>query len=86
MLLLMKQLLIEIDSELAQQLEQVAPARSRRRSEFIRAAIRKALWELREADTAKAYALQPDTADDAYVDPRAWEPAPKSARKRKRRQ
>ena len=42
----MKQLLIEIDEDMATQLERVAPARSRRRSEFIRAAIRRALWEL----------------------------------------
>ena len=69
----MKQLLIEIEDELAEQLEQAAPSRSRRRSEFIRMAIRKALWELEESETAEAYARQPDREEDSYVDPTVWE-------------
>jgi predicted transcriptional regulator len=68
----MKQILVEIEPEVAERLEQIAPGRSRRRSEFIRMAIRKALWELEEAATAQAYRRVPD-ADDAYVDPEAWE-------------
>ena len=36
-------MLVEVDDELARRLERVAPARSRRRSEFIRRAILKAL-------------------------------------------
>jgi Arc/MetJ family transcription regulator len=69
----MKQLLIEVDEDLVQRLDRVAPARSRRRSEFVRAAIRKALWELEETLTARAYAAQPDSASDAYLDALAWE-------------
>ena len=76
----MKQLLIEIDEELSGRLEEVAPSRSRRRSEFIRMAIRKAIWELEELATREAYALQPDSAADAYVDPSAWEPAARAAK------
>ena len=68
----MKQLLIELDDETAEKLEQVAPARSRRRSQFIRTAIRRALWELEEHATAKAYQSQPD-GEDAYVDARVWD-------------
>jgi predicted transcriptional regulator len=64
--------LIEIDEDMAAQLERVAPTRSRRRSEFIRAAIRRALWELEERATAQAYARQPDSAEEAYVDAAAW--------------
>lgn len=56
----MKQLIIEIEPEIAEALERVAPARSRRRSEFIRRAIRKALWELEEQATAEAYRRIPD--------------------------
>ena len=37
---LMKQILIEIDPDVAERLEQIAPGRSRRRSKFIRMAIR----------------------------------------------
>lgn len=84
----MKQLLIELDEETAASLEKVAPGRSRRRSEFIRMAIRKALWELEERLTAEAYARKPDSSSDAYLDPRVWEPISKSRNKleKKRRQ
>lgn len=68
----MKSLLIEVDDALAGRLEQVAPARSRRRSEFVRAAILKALWEAEEQATAEAYARQPDSPD-AGLDPAVWE-------------
>jgi predicted transcriptional regulator len=81
----MKQLLIEVDDELAAELEKVAPGRSRRRSEFIRYAIRQALWDLEEKRTAEAYKQQPDTEDDVYLDPRVWETPPKrrAARRKK---
>ena len=68
----MKQFLVEVDDELARRLERVAPARSRRRSEFIRRAILKALWEAEERTTAEAYARQPDSAA-APVDPAVWD-------------
>lgn len=80
----MKQVLIELDDETASRLEVVAPARSRRRSEFIRAAIGKALGEAEEQRTREAYARQPDTIDDAYVDPRVWE-SPVTYRKKRTR-
>ena len=73
----MKQLLIEIDEDMAKQLERVAPSRSRRRSEFIRNAIRQALWNLEERATAKAYARQPDSAE-AYLDAAVWQAGPRS--------
>ena len=85
MLLYMKQLLIELEPEVAERLEAVAPGKSRRRSEFIRMAIRRALWELEERATAEAYARQPDAAVDVYLDPRVWEPRPARSRKRKTR-
>jgi predicted transcriptional regulator len=68
----MKSLLIEVDDELAGRLERVAPARSRRRSEFVRTAILKALWEAEERATAEAYARQPDSLDSIF-DPAVWE-------------
>jgi predicted transcriptional regulator len=73
----MKQFLIEIDEEMARQLERVAPSRSRRRSEFIRNAIRQALWDLEERATAQAYARQPDSGE-AYLDAAVWEAGPRS--------
>ena len=68
----MRTLRIRVGDEVAEQFERVAPSRTRRRTEFVRMAIRKALWELDEERTAEAYARQPDT--DAYVDPDVWEP------------
>lgn len=78
----MKQLLIELDDDVAARLEQVAPARSRRRSEFIRQAIRRALWDLEEHATAEAYRRVPDSVS-AYVDAEAWD-APAKPRSRNR--
>ena len=81
----MTQLSIELEPEVAERPEAVAPGKSRRRSEFIRMAIRKALWELEEQATAEAYARQPDAAADVYLDPRVWERRPTGARKKKAR-
>jgi predicted transcriptional regulator len=80
----MKSMLIELDDEVAAKLEQVAPGRTRQRSEFIRRAIRRALWDLDEQATADAYKRQPD-AGPAYVDRAAWEPRAGRARRRARR-
>lgn len=52
---------------------QLGLVRHRRRSEFIRAAIRQALWQHQERATAAAYAREPDT-DAAYFDAREWSP------------
>ena len=77
----MKQLLIELDDETVAKLERVAPARSRRRSQFIRSAVSRALWEIEERATAEAYRRQPDSAADAYVDARVWERDPAGRRR-----
>ncbi len=81
----MKQLLVEVDEETFKKLEQIAPARSRRRSAFIRTAIRKAIAEEQERVTAEAYRRIPDSTDDAWLDPRVWEPKPPAYRGRRRR-
>jgi predicted DNA-binding protein len=81
----MKQILIEIDDELIEKLEKVAPSRSRRRSEFVRNAIRQAIWDLQERETAEAYRQQPDSNHDAYLDSSVWEPPPKRRVRRQRK-
>jgi metal-responsive CopG/Arc/MetJ family transcriptional regulator len=78
----MKQVLVELEDDVAAKLEKVAPARSRGRSEFIRRAIRRALWDLEEKETAEAYRRRPDSSGDAYLDPAVWETRPKKERKR----
>jgi predicted transcriptional regulator len=69
----MKQLLVEIDDQTAIALERVAPARSRMRSEFIRRAIRRALWDEEERATREAYLEQPDP-EVVADEPATWEP------------
>ena len=81
----MKQILIEVDDDTLARLERVAPARARRRSEFIRAALSRALWEIEEKATAEAYRRQPDSAADAHLDPRVWEPRKPTGRRKARR-
>ena len=69
----MGKLLVEVEDEVLEKLERVAPDRQGRRSEFVSLALRKAFWELEEQKTAKAYADQPDSAEEAYFDPEVWE-------------
>ena len=81
----MKTLIVELDDEVAAKLERVAPGRARQRSEFIRNAVRKALWEIEEQATAEAYRRQPDSGEDAYLNADVWEAHPKTRRTRARR-
>ena len=80
-LVYMKQVLVEIDDQTAAELERVAPARSRQRSEFIRRALRRALWDEEERRTREAYLEKPDERE-TYVEPAVWDA---SARKKKSR-
>jgi metal-responsive CopG/Arc/MetJ family transcriptional regulator len=63
----MKSLLVQLDEPTFRALNRVAPAAQRRRAEFVRTAIRKAIREAEEAHTRKTYLEKPDTeivADD----------------------
>lgn len=81
----MKQILIDLDEVTARRLEQVAPARARKRSEFVRDAIRRSLDELAEHRMAEAYVRHPDDPWQAYLDPAAWEPPAARVRPRRSR-
>jgi predicted transcriptional regulator len=78
----MKQILVEIDDQTAAELERVAPARSRQRSEFIRRALRRALWDEEERRTRDAYLNAPDKKAEVYVDAGAWDAPTKKKRSR----
>jgi predicted transcriptional regulator len=70
----MKALLITLDRDTAERLEEVAPARSHKRSAFIRAAILKALDAIVEERMAEAYRRQPQREEEGgWFDPGAWE-------------
>lgn len=63
----MVSLLIQIDKATLRALNRVAPAAQRKRAEFVRAAIRRAIYEAEEERTRLAYLKRPDTetvADD----------------------
>ncbi len=80
----MKQILVEVDDQTAAELERVAPARSRQRSEFIRRALRRALWEVEERATREAYLRTPDAPGESYFEPKAWEAVTTRKRRVKR--
>jgi predicted transcriptional regulator len=70
MILHMKQILIQLDDVAAAQLEKIAPGRSRRRSEFLRKVIARALLDTLEPRTREAYERWPDAA--VPVAPAEW--------------
>lgn len=62
--------MIQLDDATAAQLEKVAPGSSRKRSEFLRGVIARALHETLERGTRKAYEKWPD--EPSAVDVGAW--------------
>jgi predicted transcriptional regulator len=85
----MKQFLVELDARCARDLERVAPAKDRKRSEFVRLAIRRAIDLALDVETAEAYAAAPlggaTAADLAGWDPDNALAMPAKARARKAR-
>ncbi|HTY42043.1 MAG TPA: hypothetical protein VMH79_09240 [Thermoanaerobaculia bacterium] len=79
-----KQLIVELDDATAQELEAVAPSRARKRSEFVRQALRRALDEVLEKRIAEAYARHPDDTE-AFFDSEAWETTPPPPAPKRRR-
>ncbi|HTR39499.1 MAG TPA: hypothetical protein VMH80_26685 [Bryobacteraceae bacterium] len=72
----MKSLLVQLDDPTYRALNRVAPAAKRRRAEFVRGAIRKAIREAEEERTRQAYLQQPDSeaeADD-WSSAEEWKP------------
>lgn len=65
------QIIVELDEATARELEAVAPSRERKRSLFIRRALRKALDDAAEHQMAEAYRRSPDS--EPALHPEAWE-------------
>lgn len=72
----MQQVLVELDDRTMARLNRVAPPSARKRSEFIREAIRRALNERLEQDMERAYREQPQDGAEIDLDPATWEAAP----------
>jgi hypothetical protein len=79
----MKQVLVQLDDRTAAQLEDVAPGRSHKRSQFLRQAIARALQDALEVRTRAAYAKWPDEAP--RVDPQEWAPEAEALHPQKKR-
>jgi hypothetical protein len=81
----MAQILVQVPDKLLRELDGVAPASSRKRSKFIRLALQRALMELRDLETQRAYSEMPDDEPE-WFDPRTWgEWNPRATRRRTRR-
>ena len=65
----MPQVLVQFDEATLKAIDRVAPAAKRKRAEFIRKAVRDALFRRETERMREAYRLQPDTGGDADV----WE-------------
>jgi predicted transcriptional regulator len=70
MIVHMKQLLVQFDDQTSALLERIAPGRSRKRSEFIRRAVARALLDELEQRTRAAYETWPD--EPATFNPEEW--------------
>jgi len=70
----MKQILIGIDDQCARDLERVAPIKTRKRAEFVRLAIRRAIDLALDRATQAAYRVQPLAASVLEADLTGWDP------------
>lgn len=68
----MKQILVRLSPALARSLERIAPGRGRKRSEFVRRAIIKAIMEADDARAAESYRRWPQ--ESIAIDPSDWVP------------
>ncbi|HEY5146017.1 MAG TPA: hypothetical protein VII82_04590 [Polyangiaceae bacterium] len=69
----MKQILIELDERSVRDLERVAPARERKRTEFIRLAIRTALDRALDRSTGDVYRARPLASEPSATDLTGWD-------------
>jgi predicted transcriptional regulator len=61
----MPSVLVHLDDEICKSLDRIAPARQRKRAEFIRSAVKAAIRKHEYAQMKEAYQRQPDSAADA---------------------
>lgn len=70
MIIHMKQIMIQLDEVTAAQLEKIAPGSGRKRSEYLRGVIARAIHETLELRTREAYEKWPDQLPP--VEPADW--------------
>jgi predicted transcriptional regulator len=59
----MSQILIHFDDETLKAIDRIAPAAKRRRADFIRQAVKDAIFRTETERMREAYRLQPDSAE-----------------------
>lgn len=70
----MPQVLIHFDDATLKAIDRVAPAAKRQRADFVRRAVKDALFRLETERMREAYRVQPDSAEGAenWQLPEAW--------------
>lgn len=69
----MKQFLVELDDRTARDLEKVAPAKERKRADFVRLAIRRAIDLAMDRATRAAYERFPESEGVTAADLEGWD-------------
>ena len=67
----MPQVLVHFDESTLQAIDRIAPAAQRKRADFIRKAVKDAIFQRETERMREAYLRQPDSAEDADT----WESA-----------
>ncbi len=63
----MSQILIHFDDETLKAIDRIAPAAKRKRADFIRQAVKDAIFRTETERMREAYQLQPDSADGSEI-------------------
>ncbi len=71
----MSQVLIHFDEATLQAIDRIAPAAKRKRADFIRQAVKDAIFREETERMREAYRLQPDSAEgsDTWQLPEVWD-------------
>ena len=78
----MNQLIVELDDRTLRRLNEAAPPKDRKRSEFVREAIRKALDAHLGEQMQRAYRAVPQETGETDLDAETWVPVRFSGKKR----
>jgi hypothetical protein len=70
----MSQVLIQFDEATLKAIDRIAPAAKRKRADFIRQAVKDAIFRFETEKMREAYRLQPDSAEgsDSWDLPEEW--------------
>ena len=70
----MPQVLIHFDEATLQAIDRIAPAAKRKRADFIRKAVKDAIFQRETERMREAYRLQPDSGEEAgtWYSPEEW--------------